>query len=135
MIRRRTALLLAAGALVLAGCAPLVDQDQVTVEPGTQAILEAGHPLGQTFVARHAGLSGLDVWVEPGRPGELEIRLHLRTDPQAGDDLTAAVLQLIQILILVALVDVDLLVMMKFLNLTIQEQAGNGKKLHLGQQP
>ncbi len=97
MSRRWTAVLLCAGASVLAGCAPLVDRDQPTVEPVSPIILEAGHPVGQTFVASHAGLSGVEVWLGPMQSSPGEIRLHLRSGVQAEDDLATASLSLAQV--------------------------------------
>ena len=88
---------LAAAALLLTGCSDFVDQDQLHVEPGTEVALEPGHPVGQTFVARHAGLSGVEVWMEPRQGSQGEIRLHLRANPQAEEDLATAVLPLAQV--------------------------------------
>jgi len=74
-----------------------VDQDQVHTVPGDEATLEPGHPVGQTFVARHAGLTGVEVWLEPGQGSQGEIYLHLRSDPQAEEDLATAALPLAQV--------------------------------------
>jgi hypothetical protein len=88
------AALLCTGAAILAGCAPLLLLDRVAAEPGAEIILERGHPVGQTFVARHAGLSGIDVWIEPLQADELQIDLHLRSDSGADEDLALASLDL-----------------------------------------
>lgn len=90
-------LLLALPALLLTGCADFVDGEEGRVEPGSAVILEAGHPVGQTFVAHHAGLDGVEIWLEPGRDGEGEIRFSLRTDPQATEDLVVVELPMTQI--------------------------------------
>jgi hypothetical protein len=74
-----------------------VDHDQAIVSPDLSVILEPEHPVGQTFVARHGGLSGMEFWLEaqPGSAGVL--RLHLRSDPQSSIDLAVAKLSLDQI--------------------------------------
>jgi hypothetical protein len=94
MRRWWAAAVLAATALLFAGCAPFVDSDQVTVEPGIHIELEAGTTVGQTFVARHGGLSGIAVWIQSREAPDLEILLHLREDPDAGEDLAVAYLDL-----------------------------------------
>lgn len=95
----RTWILLAATVLLLAGCSGFVDQDQPHVDSKMGLTLEPGHAVGQTFVARHAGLSGVDVWLrpEPGPSNAGEIYLHLRADPQTNKDLATAVLPLAQV--------------------------------------
>jgi hypothetical protein len=97
MRRRWTVVLLMAVALMLAGCTDFVDRDQLNVVPEAAVTLEAGHPVGQTFVARHAGLDGIEVWLALGGSSRGEIVLHLRADPQATEDLAAAALPLAQI--------------------------------------
>jgi len=84
--------LLASMVLLLAGCSSFVDQDQVRVAPAASVTLEPDHPVGQTFVAHHAGLNGVEVWLEPGQAGPGEIRLHLRSDRQPNEDVATAVL-------------------------------------------
>jgi hypothetical protein len=59
------AVCLGASLLLLTGCSAFVDRDQAHLEPGAEVALEPGHPVGQTFVARHAGLSGMEVWLSP----------------------------------------------------------------------
>ena len=81
-------------ALLLTGCSDFVDQDQPRLESSVKVTLAPGHPVGQTFVARHAGLDGVEVWLEPGQDSQGEIHLHLRSDPQAKDDLVTATLPL-----------------------------------------
>jgi hypothetical protein len=47
------------GALVLlTSCSDFVDRDQTALAPERAVILEPGHAVGQTFVARHGGLMG-----------------------------------------------------------------------------
>lgn len=86
------ALLIVASLFLLTGCSDFVDQDQLRVEPGDNVTLESGHAVGQTFVARHAGLNGMEVWLEPGKDVQGEIYFHLRADSQATDDLATAAL-------------------------------------------
>jgi hypothetical protein len=88
---------LAATGLLVTGCSAFVDQDQVQVIPEAGLTLTPGNPVGQTFVAHHAGLSGVEVWLEAGPSAQEEIQLHLRASPQAGEDLATAVLPLAQI--------------------------------------
>jgi len=87
--------LLVLGALVLlTGCSDFVDRDQTALAPELAVILEPGHAVGQTFVARHGGLNGVEFWLEvpPGSVGVL--RLHLRPEPQSSTDLAVAELPL-----------------------------------------
>ncbi|MCK4315100.1 MAG: hypothetical protein KAX24_04950, partial [Anaerolineae bacterium] len=97
MKRRWTGILLAAMALLLIGCSGFVDRDQLDIERGAEVALESGRPVGQTFVARHAGLNGVEVWLEPRQGGQGEIHLHLRADPQLKEDLATAMLPLAQV--------------------------------------
>lgn len=91
------ALCLAAALLLLTGCSDFVDRDQQRVGSGSEATLEPGHLVGQTFVAHHGGLAGVEVWLEPRERGGGEIQFHLRAEPQAKDDLGAATLSLSQV--------------------------------------
>ena len=89
--------LLGTSLLLLTGCSDLVDQDQVSVHPDAYIVLEPGRTAGQTFVAQHGGLNGVEFWleVEPGTAGRL--LFHLRADPQSSTDLAQAVLPLEQV--------------------------------------
>jgi hypothetical protein len=87
-------LLLFVFAGLIAGCAPLVDQDQLSRDPAANTELSARGSLGQTFVAQHGGLSGLDIWLGSAQPADGWIRLHLRSDPQATTDIAVAELPL-----------------------------------------
>jgi hypothetical protein len=86
--------LIVAAALLLTGCSGLVDQDQTKVEFEIEVTLEPGYAVGQTFVARRAGLSGIEVWLEKGQGSQGEIRLDLRTDLQSTEDVATAALPL-----------------------------------------
>lgn len=74
----------------------LVDGDQLAFDPAWTLPLEAGSPVvGQTFVARHAGLAGLEFYLVPPAAGAAAtIRLHLRADAQATEDLLTATAEL-----------------------------------------
>ncbi len=92
---RRIAILLfliLALTLALSGCSALTSEEQpVSVD---WLLLESGSTLGQTFVADYDGLAGVNLQLSPQSPGNGEIVLHLRTDPQSPDDLAAASLPL-----------------------------------------
>ena len=93
MTRRCTLLLLLGACLLfLSGCSDFVDQDQPAVVPELQTTLTPAHPVGQTFVARHDGLDGFAVWLNAAPGTEGQVRLHLREDPQAGEDLATSAL-------------------------------------------
>jgi hypothetical protein len=82
--------------LLLSGCTPFIDRDQLQHTADSTLTLQAGSLVGQTFVARHAYLNGLDVWLEPVDVGG-DIQLHLRSDSQAPIDLATAILSLEQV--------------------------------------
>ncbi|HEX9117422.1 MAG TPA: hypothetical protein VGA61_15240, partial [Anaerolineae bacterium] len=90
-------ILLGVSLVLLSACAPFVSQDQASLPPGSEARLEPGHSVGQTFVARHGGLNGLEFWLAPIAPAHGQIRLHLRSAPAAAADLATADLALDQI--------------------------------------
>ncbi|WP_448605527.1 hypothetical protein, partial [Thermoflexus hugenholtzii] len=50
----------------LSGCR-WVDADQPLRSPALSIPLEPGRSVAQTIVARHAGLAGVEVWLEPER--------------------------------------------------------------------
>ncbi len=97
-VRRRgwgkTALLALGALLFLTGCSAFVDRDQTAVVPEAVVRLEPGHPVGQTFVARHGGLNGVEFWLEPEPGATGRLLLHLRPDPQSSTDLAVAALPL-----------------------------------------
>lgn len=83
---------------VLTGCSDVVDQDQVGCVPEMRVRLSDGQPVGQTFVARHSGLNGVEVWLEPAENGAGDaIRLYLKSAPQTSDNLAIATLPVAQI--------------------------------------
>ncbi|MCS7287410.1 MAG: DUF1616 domain-containing protein, partial [Anaerolineae bacterium] len=62
--------------------------------PEAALVLKPDHTIGQTFVARHGGLNGIEFWLEPepGTTGRLLLRL--RSEPQSPTDLAVAALPL-----------------------------------------
>ena len=74
----------------LTGCSAVVTQDQPVVNG--EAVVEAGRSIGQTFVARHDGLSGIQVYLLPGNSDDGVISLHLRTDPTAADNIASSIM-------------------------------------------
>jgi hypothetical protein len=83
--------------LLVSGCSGFVDQDQAQVDDGSMAALEPDHPLGQTFVARHGGFKGLEIWLAADEGSQGEIILHLRSEPEAQQDIVTATLSLAQV--------------------------------------
>jgi hypothetical protein len=74
--------------LLLSGCAPWIRTEQpAAVDWDT---LSAGQTIGQTFVAKYDGLAGIYFYLSPQETGNGEIRLHLRSGPQAADDLVVS---------------------------------------------
>ena len=73
---------------------PLVDVTQSEHGSVPAAILEAGEPMGQTFVAHHAGLTGVEIVLEPPSTQPLTLTLHLRSKPGADGDLASSVVRL-----------------------------------------
>ncbi len=84
--------------LTLAGCQfsgnTLVDADQKSWDGQSSASLEPGQPVGQTFVARHGGLEGIEFFLIPTISTGQAVTLHLRSGPQAETELATATLQL-----------------------------------------
>ncbi|MGD2147120.1 MAG: hypothetical protein PVH41_10530 [Anaerolineae bacterium] len=84
-------------ALLSSGCSGFVDPDQAQFDDDNSTLLEPNHPVGQTFVARHGGLRGLEVWLAPDEGHSGEVRLHLRREPGAEVDIATATLALGQV--------------------------------------
>ena len=80
--------------LLLTGCSDFVDHDQESVVPEAAIVLEPGHTVGQTFVARHGGLNGIEFWLEPLPGATGRLLLHLRSDSKSPTDLAVSVLSL-----------------------------------------
>ena len=85
-------------ALLLAGCAPMVQSQPPAAQPALtdRLWLASGSPVGQTFVASYDGLSAIQVYLEPSGQGDASgsLALHLRLSPTAGEDLGLAVMPL-----------------------------------------
>ncbi len=78
--------------IILSGCAPVVDSAQVSTDTGSEFTLQAGVPVGQTFVAHHAGLNGIEVWLTPTRSGQGDLHLHLAADSTGSSIIASATL-------------------------------------------
>ncbi len=77
--------------LLSAGCSDFVDATQPDTSSGPSGPVTNTQTIGQTFVARHGGLSGIQVWMTlQGLPGDGTAVLHLRDDPASPQDLTSA---------------------------------------------
>jgi hypothetical protein len=79
----------------IAGCNPLVQPGQSSQ---TDLVpLDAQYSIGQTFVARFDGLSGLQIQLSPDQAGDGLVTLRLYSEPGAEQDLGAAVMPLSQV--------------------------------------
>jgi hypothetical protein len=98
MIRIRQMVVAGLLLLTLAGCQfsgdALVDADQVNCAGTSSAAVEPGQPVGQTFVASHGGLAGVEFYLIPTDSSAKSLTLHLRLDPQAQTDQAIATLDL-----------------------------------------
>jgi hypothetical protein len=74
--------------LLLAACAPQVKLEQPVT--AANVTLANGHNLGQTFTAYYAGLQGIALFLSPGTAQNGQITLHLRSSPEAQQDLASA---------------------------------------------
>jgi hypothetical protein len=79
-------------ALFLTACAPPSWLDQPTTTDF--ALLDSDGALGQTFVARFDGLSGIGLQIKTQEDGEGIIKLGLRASPEAKDNLREVALPL-----------------------------------------
>ncbi len=79
-------------ALVMGGCSPLIKIEQ----PKSDGLIQlgVGETVGQTFVARYQGLAGIVVFIKPGQSSKGTLRLDLKSDPQANDELVSATIPL-----------------------------------------
>ncbi|MGC9397908.1 MAG: hypothetical protein ACP5HM_02095 [Anaerolineae bacterium] len=76
----------------MTSCAPFVDTDQPHAPEGV--VLPPNHTLGQTFVARHGGLNGVEFWLKPTPDTTGVLTLSLRTEPGADKNLVTTTLAL-----------------------------------------
>jgi len=86
----RLVLLGLASLWLLSGCASFIEQAQMRFDPETQVAVTAEQSVGQTFVARHDGLESISLWLTGESPAGVELMLHLRTAPQAAENLRSA---------------------------------------------
>lgn len=92
-VQRLTRSLLIIGiAFLLSSCSPLVDADQPRTVPDFEIALPGGAVIGQTFVARHSGLNGIEIWLTPVQTGHGDLRLLLMAQPSDQRVITGAVL-------------------------------------------
>jgi hypothetical protein len=84
--------------LFIAGCSSFVDSTQTTSSDGFFKPLNDGRSVGQTFVARHAGLDGIGLYLAPDDPltGGV-VTLHLRSAPESEPDIAKVQLSVAQI--------------------------------------
>jgi hypothetical protein len=84
--------------LALVGCSfsgnELVDVGQPVWNGQDSIPLEPGQPVGQTFVAQHGGLKGIEFYLVPDDTPAQSLTLHLRAEPQAKTDLATTSLPL-----------------------------------------
>jgi hypothetical protein len=74
---------------LFSGCARMVRTEQSSVVD--MVSLSAGQTVGQTFVAKYDGLTGIFFYFSPSQmSGDGEMRLHLRTGPEAVPDLAVS---------------------------------------------
>jgi hypothetical protein len=76
--------------LFITSCNPwLSDEQSIIAEPSI--LLTEDQSLGQTFVAHYNGLQGIEIHLSPSEDFEGNIRIHLRKDPDANQDLTSSI--------------------------------------------
>ncbi len=73
-----TIALLVAFVLGGTGCTAFTDAAQSVLLPDCTTTLSTGMTLGQTFVARHGGLTSIELYLIPDKSAVGELRLHLR---------------------------------------------------------
>jgi hypothetical protein len=89
---QRRALLYILVIFFLTGCNATVGQGQSQVTNTNNYHLSPTSQVGQTFTSRNAGLSGLEIYLEPDSSGASgEVLLHLKDNPQAPDILQTTI--------------------------------------------
>lgn len=73
--------------LSLAGCADRVETEVPSSRTCRLIPFQGNHSVGQTFVARHGGLAGIDAYLQPPADRAAAIVLHLRENAWASQDL------------------------------------------------
>ena len=84
-----TLLVAATLVLLLSGCTAWIKTEQSAVVDWVR--LSAEQSIGQTFVAKYDGLTGIYFYLSPKGTGKGEIRLHLRSDAQIDNDLAESI--------------------------------------------
>ncbi len=84
-------------AINLSGCAGIVAPEQNGVAATLQTVIRQTKSAGQTFVARQAGLTGIEIFLTPLEAGTGELHLRLRADALTSADLTTTSLPLTSI--------------------------------------
>jgi len=79
-------------ALAISGCSPLIKIEQPVSSDFIQ--LTGDTTVGQSFTARYQGLEGVVLFLKAGQPASGTLHLHLKSEPQASDDLATATLPL-----------------------------------------
>jgi hypothetical protein len=74
--------------LCLCACSPIIGMGQPIIDESKSILFQSDQPVGQTFIARHDGLQGIDIFLRPGETSEGAIILHLRSEPGSSTDLT-----------------------------------------------
>jgi len=85
---------MALGALLVAGCSPLIEAEQPVVLDSV--VLDEFHSLGQTFHASFAGMNGIEIYLTPLENASGEIQLTLQNEVQ-GQNLGRASLSVAEI--------------------------------------
>jgi hypothetical protein len=85
--------LMGAGLLLGAG-RRFVDGDQTALDQTHLLAVEPDSPIGQTFVAQHGGLCGIEFYLVPSGSAPLSLTLHLREDARSAKDLSTTTLSL-----------------------------------------
>ncbi len=90
-------ILIIASSLFLSGCAPLVDSDQTWLDTRIEEALQPGITIGQTFVARHSGLNGIEIWLTPTQGNRGILQLSLTAGPTDQHTIATSSLSVAQI--------------------------------------
>lgn len=83
-------------ALIVAGCSPVVDSDQIN-SSHEYFQLSSKQSIGQSFVPHYAGLQGIQIYLSPDQVGEGQINFYLRSSSTGELNLANASVQLAEI--------------------------------------
>jgi len=87
-------LVLVAAGLNLGNGQELVDADQVRRTDELAVLLEPGQSVGQTFVARHGGLGGVEFFLSPASDAKGTLVLYLFEGPSSATEILTTTLTL-----------------------------------------